>query len=573
MSTARRVTRRRSRCVPSRRCRLLAVAACAAVTAGCAGIPQSGQIHVGHVPPAANGAGFDGVQVLPPNPQNGATPAELVAGFLSAMGDSAGGYSVAREFLAPGTKWTLGDTVTTYAAPPLVRRTGPRSVVMVANRVGLISPRGLYHVAPGVIHRRFTVTRSGGQWRISALQDGVLLSTDEAVRSLQPVAVYFLNRTQDRLVPEPILISPQQPGLATTLVNDLLAGPSPALAPGVTTAVPQGTTLTGTVPVDNNGVAEVNLSSQARDLAPAQLVRLSAQLAWTLRQLSSVSRIRLLANNTPLTSRAVPAVQSVEAWRQFDPDAPPSSTGALYTEGGATGGIGMAVPKALARQSVSFPARSADGTTVAALRAGALVIGPADGSLRPRLTGSRLSPPAFDPAGDVFVATAAGPGTRLVEVPVSGPPRDVGLPRYLSRQRIDALAISRDGSRVALVVGPPRHAALQVGTLSSQPSQPVVRDVSTIISPGHAVAGVAWLGANQIVTTERSGPGHRTVVEISCDGYQTTDLATAGAPPAPAEVAAAPGQRVLIAADGGIWALSGNGWVRRVAGDQPSYAG
>jgi hypothetical protein len=247
----------------------------------------------------------------------------------------------------------------------------------------------------------------------------------------------------------------------------------------------------------------------------------------------------------------------------------------LFRSGAAVAGIGTDVPAALVHRAVTFPARSPGGETVAALRGGGteLVTGSFAGPLQVRLTGPQLSPPAFDPAGNVFVATNGPGGTRLVEVPESGRPREVGLPDYLATRRINAVAISRDGSRVALVVGPAGHAALEVGTLASQPSQPVLRDVTTIISAARAVAGVAWVGANQIVTTQRIAPGHRGVLETSCDGYQVTELPTAGAPPAPFEVAAAPGQRILIAAAGGIWSLSGNGWVRRASGAEPSYAG
>jgi hypothetical protein len=124
-----------------------------------------------------------------------------------------------------------------------------------------------------------------------------------------------------------------------------------------------------------------------------------------------------------------------------------------------------------------------------------------------------------------------------------------------------------------MVVGPPGHAALEIGTISSLPDHPVINDVGPILPAAQAVAGVAWLSASEVVTTTRTQPGHRSVVQVSIDGYQEQVLPTAGAPPAPRQVAAAPGQRVLIAATGGIWALAGNAWVRRVSGADPSYAG
>lgn len=555
--------------------RLAVVVIAAAALAGCAGIPQSGAIHVGHAPPAAAGAGFDSIPVLPPGPQRDTSPTALISGFLTAMGDSDDRYRIAREYLAPNTAWDSGSEIVTYNDPPTIQRTSANAVTVTAQRVGLISPRGSYLVAPATVRYRFTVVRRSGQWRIARVPGGALLSTDEAQRSLQPISIYYLNRTQDRLVPDPVLVPPQQQALATTLVKDLLAGPAPALAPAVTTAVPRGTTVVGTVPVGTDGVAEVNLSGPARDVSPVQLERLSAQIVWTLRQVSAVTAVRLLVNDSPLTSRDVPDLQSVRSWDQFDPSAPPTSSGALFVHGGEVGAIGSVPPAALAHRSLSSPTRSADGTAIAALEAGRteLVVGGVSGPLRVRLSAARISPPAFDPQGNVLVATAGPGGTRIVEVPPQRRPRQVSMPVGLRDEPIAQLAISRDGSRVAMVVGPPGARALDVATISSQPDHPTLHDVTTILPAAHDVSGVAWTDLGQIVTTLATTLGHRGVVETSSDGYQLQQLTTAGAPPAPRQVAAAPGQRILIAASGGIWALSGNGWVRRSSGRDPSYAG
>jgi len=336
-----------------RRSLLVGTVAIAALT-GCAGIPQSGPIRIGHGLPAVAGAGVANIPVVPPGPQVGASPTDLVSGFLTAAVD----LSVARTFLASGTSWVSGSSITTYNDPATVVRTARNTVTVTAQRVGVISPRGTFRLSPGTMHIGFTVVRRDGQWRIRHLPSGVLLSTDEAERSLQPAAVYYLNRTAARLVPDPVLVSPQQPGLATLLIRDLIDGPNPQLAPAVTTAVPQGTTLLGPVPVSASGVAEVNLSSQARDIVSSQLDRLSAQIVWTLRQMSSVSAVRLLADGTPLTSREVASVQNVRSWQQFDPSAPPTSSGALLARGTTAVSLGAVVPPALTHQRIVAPARN-----------------------------------------------------------------------------------------------------------------------------------------------------------------------------------------------------------------------
>lgn len=556
--------------------RIAIVVGAVVLASGCAGIPQSGPVHVGAAPLAAPAGETDVVPVLPPGPRRDASPVQIVSGFLAAMVDSDARYGVAREFLAPGTAWVNSTAaITTYSDPPKVVRTSPTTVTVTAPRVGTVSARGSYRVEAGTLHRTFTVARRAGQWRISRLSPGVLLSTDGVERSLQPVSVYYLNSSGDRLVPDPLLVPPQQSGLATTLINDLLSGPSRHLAPGVTTAVPQGTTLVGTVPVTAGGVAEVNLSAEARDLSPIQLERLSAQIVWTLRQLSSVTAVRLSADNSPLTSADVPRVQPVRSWPQYDPAAPPVAAGALFVRSGVPDAIGTVVPSSLAGRHVTSPARSADGTTVAALRRDGrqLVVGGTAGPLRVRLSAARVSAPAFDPAGDVFVATTGVLGDRLLEVPPNAHPRAVALPEQLAGRPLDRVSLSRDGARIAMLVGPLRDPELVVGTISSQPGHLSVEDVATVIPAGSRLRGLAWLNASEIVTTERSGPGHRAVMEVSVDGYQVQSVVTAGAPPAPREVAAAPGQRLLISAADGVWVLSGNRWVRRSGGHDPSYAG
>ena len=74
------------------------------------------------------------------------------------------------------------------------------------------------------------------------------------------------------------------------LVRRLVLGPDPALRGAVRSFIPAGTEVDLSVPVSGDGIAEVPLTEQVRDLDGEELQLLFAQIAWTLRQVSGVER-------------------------------------------------------------------------------------------------------------------------------------------------------------------------------------------------------------------------------------------------------------------------------------------
>jgi hypothetical protein len=265
-------------------------------------------------------------------------------------------------------------------------------------------------------------------------------------------------------------------------------------------------------------------------------------------------------------------------WGQFDPDAVPLSAGALMVKrDGTVIGARHTVPKALMRPSLAAPVFSAGGARVAALQASGsgttLLIGSAVGSARARLTAPSLSSPAFDPAGDVFVVVGAGPGATLAKLPPTGSARPVAVPQSVLDRGISAVSISRDGTRIAMVVGAPRHAALLVGTLTTLRGESRISDLVTVIPGDRDVAGVAWETATRLVTPAARDRHTRVVMRANVDGYRPRVVTSAGLPPRPTQVAAAPGQPLLATARGAVWSLTLDGWTRVSTGRDPSYAG
>ncbi|WP_067781647.1 GerMN domain-containing protein [Actinomyces vulturis] len=243
-------------------------------------------------------------------PADGASPEELVSAFLLAcVAGFSDDFSTARQFLAGPAlhSWTPESAVYVYVASSTVDVTQDTdgSVSVSAPAVGTVDHSGLLTLAeePSDHEARFTLaTNPSGQWRIIALPDGVFLSSSTFTSTFVTQRLNFLTPTRTRLVPD-IRWFPRRK-LATRLVNALLAGPSPWLAPGVVTAIPSGTTLgVGGIEV-NEGTARVELSADLLQSSDADRLLAGAQIRSTLLQLPTVRDVDIVADQTQFPSDA-----------------------------------------------------------------------------------------------------------------------------------------------------------------------------------------------------------------------------------------------------------------------------
>ena len=444
--------------------RAVAAVAVAAATASCAGIPTGGLVHEGRVVRAVGAQSDPDVRVLPVPAQPNLRPLDVVHGFLRALVNADGDYEIARTYLTSrgSAAWRTGVGVTTYDdGTTSVRQTdvGPatRTIELDVDRRGFIDSRGRYSPAGGRISSSFQLVRQHGEWRIDRLPRGVLLSTSDAQRAFRLRTLYFLDRSQTTVVPEQVLLRPQPRGLATALVRALIAGPGPWIAPAVRSAFPKGTALVGNVPVTSDGIAVVNLTGRVRLAAVAQLRALSAQLVWTLAQVPEVSSVRVLADGATLTLPGVPPEQHRFTWSEFNPaptvDLPPffdAADGWRSVGGGST-------PALRTASGLSSLAMSADGRILAALRAGrrsaSLLVWRNGGLPAVRLTADALTPPTTDQAGNVLTVALRGNRRWVAEVTPTGELREVPASAALTGEPVQDLRVSRDGARVAAVVG------------------------------------------------------------------------------------------------------------------------
>jgi dipeptidyl aminopeptidase/acylaminoacyl peptidase len=191
---------------------------------------------------------------------------------------------------------------------------------------------------------------------------------------------------------------------------------------------------------------------------------------------------------------------------------------------------------------------------------------------RPRLSGPGLSAPVFSPSGQVFAISGRGPGAEIVEVSEQGPVHLVSIPSAVQAQGVSAVAISRDGARAAMVVGPRGQRSMLVGALSTARGAPKISRITVVLPADRDVRGVAWASATDLVTTVAVRHGQRAVMRTSVDGYRPHLLSRSGLPTRPHQVAAAPGQPILTTAGGAVWSLVGRTWQRVSTGRDPSYA-
>jgi len=289
---------------------------------GCGGIPNSSEVFFGEVISEDITAQF--VRVIARPPSAGMTPELIVRGFLDACADPAQDYGIARQYLMPESAsiWNPEAGIEIYDATTMQISGDAPNLVAVAEKQGDISDLGKYASAnPGdQTSSNFELVQDElGQWRISRLSNGILLSSGDVDRSFRSFPIYFFNTALTSLVSDSLLVPVSNSGAATSLVRSLLAGPSPYLAPVAVTAFPVGTELTyGSVPIIN-GVAQVDLSKEILGADEVTRRALSAQLVWTLSVLPNVSGVQISVSGQPFVLSDIGAIQNVKDWERLSP--------------------------------------------------------------------------------------------------------------------------------------------------------------------------------------------------------------------------------------------------------------
>jgi hypothetical protein len=577
----------------------------AAALAGCATIPTSGPVRAGG--DLGLQRAEDRVAPIGQPPAKGASPEDIVLGFLQSNADFVNDHEVARKYLtaAARQRWRPQAGTTVYdqvAAPLAVRPSADGTDVAVAGaEVGRIDAAGSFaRSAPDrTVTRDFGLQRVDGEWRIDRLDDGLLLPLTEVGETYRQLSLYFLGPSGHTLVPDTVLL-PGVPGLTTKLIDRLLRGPTASLRGAVTTAIPPGTGLEVSSVAVRGGLATVRLDSSALQADDDAREQLSAQIVWTLKQLPEVRQVRITAGGDSPLLPGVSEEVNHDPWPTYDPDdlpatpsayvvGPPAHAGQIgrYLDGSfepapggaGTGAIHLRSP-AVSLDATRLAAVSTDGRTV--------YVGPLarDGRLEARISGTDLSQPSWDPGKNLWVVDRAT-GQLWYLADGANKPREVSVASLGAAGRPVAVAVARDGARVALVVGSGRQARLRLlAVRRTETADPTVTggvEVSLAeprdpLPDLRSVRDVSWADATTLAVLGSRAGAPVIPYYVDTDGYDVIE----GEPvPEPLTITAASPPRqsqenplIVGTADGRLLQFtSGSGWQPIGLGSDPAYPG
>lgn len=567
--------------------RLGAVLALLAVLAGCASVPDSSPVQVlkrvtgGDAPP------------VPPGPEDGADPAEIVRGFVNSSGSSGEKHGAARRFLAPeAASWDDGagltvldgqlDTVPAPGAPP--PSTGATSIRIRGTAVGRLTPTGDFEPDEAPLEVDVSVVRRGGQWRISSVPDGVVVPLPVFVENYRAVRVYFVDPARRMAVPDLRYVPAVPVGAqAARVLELLLSGPSAALRGSVGSQLGPDARLRSNVAASADGALVVDLTGVG-ELDESGRRLLAAQVVLSLAGVN-VERVRLLVDGEPMLPGGdlTPEQVAVHDGEQRPPADVPGlvvAGGRLRQLGGPEPGAPLPGPVGNGTLDVAAAATTGDGRRLAVVvREGArqrlLLGGGPDGGVSPvGVTGGTMTRPTWTPTGsEVWTVLDSTVVTRVL---LPGPDDPPGTSLRIAQVDASALGalgpitdlrLSRDGMRVAAVVGGALHTAAVARSVGGEVS---IRNVRRLRAASLGeVVGVDWRAADSVVAITRA-PG-RPVMQVSVDGLTLVGVPGTNLTPPVRAVAAGPARPVVVTDAGGVWSFTGGDQIawRAVLGGVP----
>jgi hypothetical protein len=545
---------------PSAAARRALVGLLLVVLTACGGLPVPTGVRdaagVGGDPPDVGG-----IVVVAPGPQPGMTALQVVQGFLYALSRSPqDDHRIAKQFLAPDVEccdqseeavlYQLGGVNASVQPDPSVVRASFTSV-------GRILRDGAFRLEDAVVHDDFRVVDVDGELRLESVPRGLRLVVDDLERSYTPYDVHFLSSDVDgepsgRLVPDRVFLpASREPGQA--LVDALLSGPTRRLAPAVLSAAPVGTTAEVDVAA---GTVRVDLSEEAAALETRDRQRLAAQLAWTL--VPAYAGVRVLVDGVPLVPDEDEVLDRSD-WDEYDPAGSVDDLPLLYLQDRRLRSLEEGLPGSAVTTGdllVDGAASSLSGTDLAVRTTRSPTVdevrtGPLRGPFGdPVLTGPGLTSLSWGPGDQGLWVLQTGTPAGVWLVPPDGPagrtPQRVPVQTPQDAGPLSALKVSRDGARIALVLG----GRLHVGRIEPVDGRWRIGEVTLVSRELVGVTDVAWRSGTSLVALGADEvDGQLFPADVSVDGssYAVVQRPLVGA--VAVEIAAAPRQPLVVAAD------------------------
>ncbi|WP_242587616.1 LpqB family beta-propeller domain-containing protein [Streptomyces sp. MST-110588] len=599
----------------------MALLSCGALLlAGCASMPDSGEVQAVDQSPRADADSQVRVYGVPP--QDGAQPTEIVSGFLDATTSDEVDFRTASQYLAKSAKrrWQPFAATSVLQERPKAEPKGPANredpngytVTLSGSQVATVDRSHTYTPQEKAYKQSVHLTKERGQWRIDRLPDGLVLGQSDFRRIYRSVnKYYFANYKSEAqepkagrnvLVADPVYLR-QRIDPVTASVQALLEGPTDWLDQVTATAFPTGTRLKSrALSLDDSNALKVRLNKQAARADAGQCRRMAAQLFFTVQDMTRASKISEVqlqdehgeelcvltqgqagASFAPYRRVGRPAQEYFIDAGQKVVSMSDTATDPLPVPGPFGRGKTPLRSVAISRGEDTAAGVTSDGRSlyVAALEDGAQR-GPA------RLTSAGggkgpddgLTAPSWDGLGDLWIADRDQRGSRLLRLREGqGDPEQVAVPGLHGR-RIKAIKVAADGIRIAVLVEDKGRTTLQLGRVErgGTARHPVlaVEELRPIAPQLEDVVAASWAGGSRLVVVGRESGGVQQMQFMETDGSASNVQTVPGVNGVKAVAASEDDTRPLLAdAEEGIVRLPSDANWKTVAkeGQAPVYPG
>lgn len=525
---------------------------------GCAQIPSDSIVQTGT--DIESSLTTDYTYYLPNPPVEGDGQSEILNGFLNAMTGPQNDYEVARQFLVGSlaSTWNPNTRLLIETTRPSIDYFGTNQARVSVTYGAELDALGHYQRlnTPKTETLLYTFAQEDGEWRIAQAPDVTLLVRPVFEVLFKSYNLYFYDRQSRYLVPD-LRWFPNRQSTSTRLISALLEGPSPWLSEAAFSTFPNSTKLALDSVLVSNGTAVVDLNSVAAKATADQLQHMLAQVTATLTQVAGIYSAVIRIEHIPqqvselpyrlaLNTSSIPFMLSQQGIEPLNGQNP----------------IEKITESAKALPIVDFSINN-QNTLAAVLSLNGVSLIKNYGTSQRALTidtRAGLLRPAIDPQGYIFTL-GSGANASLAAFDETGK-KVMTQTAWLAGSEHEAFAISREGTRVAVVLRKAGHTKLVVATIiRDYQGKPVKLSAPHEVSSDQIIgSGINWSGENAV-----------SVVTLSDDGLTTPKLFTIGGdvevlpPLVNARELVASGSsatRWAIDMTGQVWQLRGYNWIK-----------
>ena len=542
----------------------LILALCAVVVTGCAGFPTSGPPEYG-LENGNTGNGSQNVVFIPNRPQPGATPQQIVEGFIDAGSGPGvlGNWAVAQEFLAPSLRGTWNPDAQVIVDERGERdyvETGEGIVDFASEVVGSVDDKGAYQradLSPASWTFRLE-QQDDGEWRITEAPDGIWLDEAQFPQVFHRYPLMYFDPSYQYLVPDVrwFPVTKAAGSIANALVNK---PKSEWLEESVETAFPDGVSEVAVVPTADEGVSNVALKGDAMLAASSDARnRMLTQLEESLRA-AGVAEVVMTVESAPIDAEPV-AVRSTRV-----PATPLVLTQAGF--GFLTGDEIDKIPGLSAAVEAASPLSvqvGAERDLAAARLASGAVVRLNSAGTEPEVLDTRpgLVDPVIDQYGVVWSVPQDDPAALRAYLP-NGDVIEVAE-AWGEGTAVAGMALSRDGTRLAAVVSAGGRSVVSVAGVIRDDIAPVRlgQPMQLAVAGGAVIGvtriGVTWIDDVSVGVLTSGADADSTVIEQVVGAPTSTSTASSGM----ASIAGGSGisSLRLRAEDGTLYVKRGTSW-------------